>query len=344
MSPYGDYIPLLYIGTPAAIIALNNASFCMMSSTLLHVLGLKIRITDIQSGVQRLVSIHFDPNLRGMMKRARSQAWSRLIRLMSLSLLTTVPGSFIRVYLKPNMNHAFMCFLTLFLSIRTALVQGIFFYMLSMNCFMIRMLFIIVCWEIHHALEDEHLNVNFIQDQRHNHHLAIQLVKKSNKIWKFWIPIYSTFASLVCIVYMYSVFFLNRPAYTNAFSMVNIVTNIHLMSIIITEVTSLNRSASKPYHDLYKTTFGNRSSRFKTEAQLFLHRINRRDIGFTFFDLFVITPEILWTFFTVISTSIVAIPSLKKPVTNSTGFEEIDFNDTLIEFEGEEENSTTVQI
>lgn len=340
LTNYRDTVSISYLGFFYTFLETIRPIYSLQSCFLMWYLDFPSLIDDIQKVANNLSpSIHTDLRINSYMMKVRRETRHQLIALIILYTTVQAPILVVKIMLKFDFLNIIYDLLLIFVAIKLSLIQGIYYFILARNCAMIRAIFMFVCSELRKSIHEHNLDADFIKIQRHNHHLAIQLVYKSNKIWKIWIPIFCAVYSITCTIYFYSILFLRRAIYVNIYSVIHVMISFYTIFVIITELTTVNRLASKPHHDLYRATFGNRSKRFKTEAQLFLHRINRRDIGFTFLDLFIISPEILWKFFTVITTSIMAIPSLRKPTIDPSlnpinGTDGIVFmNQTTIEFE-----------
>uniref|UniRef100_T1KCM0 Gustatory receptor n=1 Tax=Tetranychus urticae TaxID=32264 RepID=T1KCM0_TETUR len=88
--------------------------------------------------------------------------------------------------------------------------------------------------------------------------------------------------------------------------------NIMTFSLVIYHMIYINHLATRIYEQVYSFSFKTDSLKVSKEIQLLLTRIARADVGFTFLDIFVITPTCVTSLATISLTIALATPALVK--------------------------------
>ncbi|XP_074596772.1 uncharacterized protein LOC141851873 [Brevipalpus obovatus] len=153
------------------------------------------------------------------------------------------------------------------------------------------------------------VNLQMLRRYRSMHSQTTDLTLKMNDFWKIYLFFFYLFLLPMMVVILYNLFYVrfNLIGYVSLF--LTFIMHVPTFVCLTLSVTRVNSLASSPYDEIYLVTLERTGDDFKIEAQFFLDRIARSDTGFTFWDMFIITPNIASTIMTAISTLLVAIPS-----------------------------------
>uniref|UniRef100_T1KCM4 Gustatory receptor n=1 Tax=Tetranychus urticae TaxID=32264 RepID=T1KCM4_TETUR len=151
------------------------------------------------------------------------------------------------------------------------------------------------------------LSIEHIRKVRRLYCIAVETTEKFNSL--LW-PVISTYFVFSFV----SVHFIFAKAIADA-SFVTILVCAGYLSVFILvayNMVYINHLATRIYQSAYSLSYKTDLLFAKKEVQLFLTRIERSDVGFTFLDLFVITPTCATTLATISLTLALAAPFLIK--------------------------------
>ncbi|XP_074593287.1 uncharacterized protein LOC141849024 [Brevipalpus obovatus] len=141
------------------------------------------------------------------------------------------------------------------------------------------------------------------------HSIGIDMVRSCNGVWKYYIPIFTLYQAASIILLLYGTSYQLKFDFIRLTASFCLLESILALSVVFFFVIEINLEANKAYHDIYKLSIGDRNDDMKYEVILFLDRLKYKDVGFSFMNTSVITPRIIWTLLTAISTCIIALPS-----------------------------------
>uniref|UniRef100_T1KAK9 Gustatory receptor n=1 Tax=Tetranychus urticae TaxID=32264 RepID=T1KAK9_TETUR len=151
------------------------------------------------------------------------------------------------------------------------------------------------------------LSIDDIRKVRRLYCFAVETTEKFNSL--LW-PVISTYF-VVSIVNSHFAF--ARAITEPSFALTMICFGeFSVFFLIAYNMIYINHLATRIYQSVYSLTYKTDSLFAKKEVQLFLTRIERADVGFTFLDLFVITPTCVTSLATISLTLGLAEPTLIK--------------------------------
>uniref|UniRef100_T1KCM5 Gustatory receptor n=1 Tax=Tetranychus urticae TaxID=32264 RepID=T1KCM5_TETUR len=151
------------------------------------------------------------------------------------------------------------------------------------------------------------LSINDIRKVRRLYCFAVETTEKLNYLFMPVIAFYfvmSTVKSHFSIVHVIS-----DPSIVTLGTSLLEFTNFILVTY---HMIYVNHLSTRIYQSVYSLTYKTDSLFANKEVHLFLLRIERGDVGFTFLDLFVITPTYVTTLATISLTIALATPALIK--------------------------------
>ncbi|XP_015791348.1 uncharacterized protein LOC107368083 [Tetranychus urticae] len=153
------------------------------------------------------------------------------------------------------------------------------------------------------------INRSILRYYREKYTLTCDLIISANNYSKLYIfAIYSSY-TIILITRVYFTYFIPRTikyVFIASFFHLNHLIDISVVTYLLTKTHSL---AQRVQEDLYPLTFKTDKISSLYEVMLFMYRVGRQDVGFTFGNLFVMTPNFISSLVTISATLIIAIPS-----------------------------------
>ncbi|XP_025018285.1 uncharacterized protein LOC112539758 [Tetranychus urticae] len=192
-----------------------------------------------------------------------------------------------------------------------AALVGISCYFAFLRFFIEGCLYIHTCFmRVEHQIETLNkstsaLSIDDIRKVRRLYCFAVETTEKFNYLF---MPITALYFVISTVKSHYSfVFAISAPSLvTLIMSLVEIANFI----LITYYMVYINHLSTRIYQSVYSLTFKTDSLFANKEVHIFLARIERADVGFTFLDLFVITPTCVTTLATISLTIALATPTL----------------------------------
>uniref|UniRef100_T1K0I5 Gustatory receptor n=1 Tax=Tetranychus urticae TaxID=32264 RepID=T1K0I5_TETUR len=169
---------------------------------------------------------------------------------------------------------------------------------------------------INQKLTDHPFNIDHLTDQIKIYRSYYSLTIRATQSAETFLCYYLT---IVYIEFIYSnlvnnIFNLASPTNSLADSLqilcYNLSTTTYLFYLTY-NLIKVNYFSHKGSEDLYELSLLTDDNQCKQEIELFLYRMSKKDVGFTFSKLFVITPNFITSLFTLALTLILASPSFK---------------------------------
>ncbi|XP_025016724.1 uncharacterized protein LOC112538898 [Tetranychus urticae] len=151
------------------------------------------------------------------------------------------------------------------------------------------------------------LSIDDIRKVRRLYCIAVETTEKFNCLFMPIIALY--FVINIVSSHFSLVYSIVDPSYVTL-----LISFIELANFIIVTYHTIyiNHLSTRIYQSVYSLTYKTDSLFTNKEVNLFLTRIERADVGFTFLDLFVITPTCVTSLATISLTIALATPSLVK--------------------------------
>ncbi|XP_025016726.1 uncharacterized protein LOC112538900 [Tetranychus urticae] len=149
------------------------------------------------------------------------------------------------------------------------------------------------------------LSIEHIRKVRRLYCFAVETTEKFNSL--LW-PVISTYF-VVCIVKSH--WALAAAITKSSFYVALIfIAEFSVFILVAYNMIYINHLSTRIYQSVYSLSYKTDSLFAKKEVHLFLTRIERGDVGFTFLDLFVITPTCVTSLVTIFLTLALAGPTL----------------------------------
>ncbi|XP_025016725.1 uncharacterized protein LOC112538899 [Tetranychus urticae] len=151
------------------------------------------------------------------------------------------------------------------------------------------------------------LSIGDIRKVRRLYCFAVETTEKLNSLFMLITAIYFVFSTIK------SHFSLVRVIHNPSPIIISIcMVEFSYYFLVTYHMIYINHLATRIYQSVYSLTYKTDSLFANKEVHLFLLRIERADVGFTFLDLFVITPTCVTSLATISLTIALATPALLK--------------------------------
>uniref|UniRef100_T1KRY9 Gustatory receptor n=1 Tax=Tetranychus urticae TaxID=32264 RepID=T1KRY9_TETUR len=141
---------------------------------------------------------------------------------------------------------------------------------------------------------------------------AIDLTKSTSQIWQnFLVIFYPVINGFVLLFIFYTI---SGPVSIIRYSCLGLLAATICLLFVYTNqfITGVNIEAFSVYDTVYIISLNNKDVTYTEEANLFLKRIGRQDVGFSYETYMVYSPRLVGSVLTLLSTIMIAFPTFTR--------------------------------
>uniref|UniRef100_T1KL29 Gustatory receptor n=1 Tax=Tetranychus urticae TaxID=32264 RepID=T1KL29_TETUR len=156
---------------------------------------------------------------------------------------------------------------------------------------------------------DTFWNTETLRFYRQMYSRTIELTESSDNIWSRYLSIFYPMLNLFAIIIVY--YIISGPVNLFRYAVLGILDFTAFWSIFFTNryIIGINVEAASIYNIVYGKSLIRNNVDYMIEASLFLERIGREDVGYSYEGLFVYSPRLMTSILTLAVTIIIAFPS-----------------------------------
>ncbi|XP_025016499.1 uncharacterized protein LOC112538798 [Tetranychus urticae] len=152
-------------------------------------------------------------------------------------------------------------------------------------------------------------NTETLRFYRQMYSRTIDLTESSNTIWSRYLSFFYPMLNLFAIIIVY--YIISGPLNLFRYVVLGILDFTAFWAIFFTNryIVGINVEAASIYNIVYGKSLFRNNVDYMIEASLFLERIGREDVGYSYEGLFVYSPRLMTSILTLAVTIIIAFPS-----------------------------------
>ncbi|XP_025016723.1 uncharacterized protein LOC112538897 [Tetranychus urticae] len=149
------------------------------------------------------------------------------------------------------------------------------------------------------------LTIDKVRKVRSMYSIAADVTEKMNSFLRM--PIFVFFNYLIISSFENIVQVWTVPT---VFGIIHILLDLLILTLITYNTIYIHYLSNECFHDVYSLSYKMRSVALNNEVQLFLYRILRSDVGFSFLKISLITPTFVTSLTSALLTFVLSLPSL----------------------------------